>query len=274
MPSFAERLAAHEKLLGTIVALNSPAVAELVSQFSFDWIFIDAEHGALPIDGIENLVRACKKPALVRIADHSEKAVKQALEVGAQGVIVPQVNSAETAAAIVSYAKYPPLGRRGVGVGRANGYGMAFADYLQSANDETVVVAQIEHIDAVENVNEIISTENLSAVLIGPNDLAASMNLLGQTEHHEVLAAIDKVRTACVNQGMPLGIFHGDPVKAIEYGQNDFSLIACGVDSIVLGNAAQALATQLSAALKNYSPEFYYWRNRYVTTGSCSNLSN
>ena len=251
MSSFAARLAAHEKLIGTIVSLNSAAIAEIVSQCGFDWVFIDAEHGALPIDGIENLVRACAKPALIRIAEKSEKAVKQALEVGAQGIIVPQVNDAETVAAIVQYAKYPPDGQRGVGVGRANNYGMSFSQYLERANQDTVVVAQIEHIKAVNNVDEIIATNGLSSILIGPNDLAASMNLLGQTEHPDVVAAIDTVRVACAKTNMPLGIFHGDPLKAIEYGASGFSLIACGVDSIVFGNAATELASQLNDALKN-----------------------
>ena len=237
-------------MIGTIVSFNSAAVVELMSQRDFDWLFIDAEHGALSIDSLENLVRASEVPVLLRIPNHLESSVKQALEIGVQGIIVPQVNSAQAAAEIVHYAKYPPEGGRGVGVGRANGYGMAFAEYLSTANSETLVVAQIEHADAVACVGDIVATPGLSAVLVGPNDLAASMNLLGQTEHPDVLAAIEKVRLAAEKAQLPIGIFHGDPVKAIEYGQQGFSLVACGVDSIILGNAAQQLAEQLSAALK------------------------
>ena len=250
MSSFAQRLANGENLLGTIISINAPAVAELMSQRGFDWLFIDAEHGALPIDAVENLVRASHQPVLVRIPNHAETSVKQALEVGAQGIIVPQVNSPDAARKIVDYAKYPPQGCRGVGVGRANGYGMSLAEYLRVANDETVVIAQIEHADGVANVEDIVATPGLSAVLVGPNDLAASMNLLGQTEHPDVVAAIEKVRLAAQAQNLPLGIFHGDPVRAIEYGKQGFSLIACGVDSIIMGKAAQALSEQLSAALK------------------------
>jgi 2-dehydro-3-deoxyglucarate aldolase len=246
MLTFSERLAAKETLLGTIVSINSSAVAEIVSNEGFDWIFIDAEHGALPIDALENLLRACSKPALIRIADQSEKSVKQALEVGAQGIIVPQVNSGDVARAIASFAKYPPAGSRGVGVGRANKYGMAFTEYLKCANNETIVVAQIEHFEAVDNAAAIIATPGIDAVLVGPNDLAASMGHLGNTEHPEVLAAIEKVRAACELLGKPAGIFHGDVVRACDYGRQGFSLIACGVDSILLGCAAAELIKSLS----------------------------
>ena len=251
MASFAERLANKENLVGTIVSINSPAIVELMSQRDFDWLFIDAEHGALSIDSLENLVRASRKPVLLRIPNHLESSVKQALEIGVQGIIVPQVNSPEAAAEIVRYAKYPPQGSRGVGVGRANDYGMSFAEYLRTANTETVVVAQIEHADAVACVEKIVAIPGLGAVLVGPNDLAASMNLLGQTEHPEVVAAIEKVRLAAQAQQLPLGIFHGDPEKAIAYGRQGFNLVACGVDSIILGHAAQDLAQQLATALKS-----------------------
>lgn len=242
MATFSARLAAKETLIGSIVSINSPSVAEIISYQDFDWLFIDAEHGALPIDALESLVRASTKPALIRLADRSEKSVKQALEVGAIGIIVPQVNDQQTAQRVASYAKYPPKGTRGVGVGRANNYGMSFSDYLQRANDEVVVVAQIEHADAVANAREIIATPGIDAVLVGPNDLAASMNYLGNTEHPDVVAAIDQVREVSEQCGKPVGIFHGDPARALAYGEQGFSLIACGVDSILLGSAAKALA--------------------------------
>jgi 2-dehydro-3-deoxyglucarate aldolase len=251
MSTFSTRLAAKETLIGTIVSINAPAVAEIISHQDFDWIFIDAEHGALPIDALESLVRACSKPALIRLADQSEKSVKQALEVGAVGIIVPQVNDRETAKRVAAYAKYPPEGTRGVGVGRANDYGMSFADYLQRANSEVVVVAQIEHIDAVADAAAIIATPGIDAVLVGPNDLAASMDHLGNTEHPDVLAAIDQVRLESEKCGKPVGIFHGDATRAVAYGQQGFSLIACGVDSILLGHTASTLAASLSAAGKN-----------------------
>ena len=251
MASFAERLANKESLFGTIVSINSPAIVELMSGRGFDWLFIDAEHGALAIDSLENLVRASRIPVLLRIPNHSESAVKQALEIGVHGIIVPQVNSAEEAAKIVRYAKYPPLGARGVGVGRASDYGMALADYLGTANSETVVVAQVEHIDAVQCVEEIVATPGLAAILVGPNDLASSMNLLGQTGHPEVIAAIDKVRLAAQAVGLAAGIFHGDPTTAIAFNKQGFNLVACGVDSIILGQAAHNLAQQLSAGSKS-----------------------
>lgn len=250
MKTFAERLANHDKLLGTIISLDCPAVAEIVSQQGFDWIFVDAEHGALDIGALEGLVRASCVPALIRIADQSEKSVKQALDIGATGVIVPQVNSAEIAAAIVAYGKYPPLGRRGVGVGRANAYGNNFANYLESANRETLVIAQIEHIDAVENIEAIINTSALSGILVGPNDLAASMNLLGEPDNEDVVDAIERVRASCAAHGMPHGIFHGNPQAAISYAQRGFSLIASGVDCMALGAAALSLAEQLKQGTK------------------------
>src|SRR5512139_3001531 len=151
--SFRQRLKDREALVGTIVSLGSPEVAEVLSAAGFDWLFVDAEHSPLDALAIQRIViGAGSTPCLVRLARGDEVSIKKALDVGAAGIIAPLVNSAEQAAAVVCHAKYAPLGTRGVGASRAHGYGLAFQEYITTANDRTAVVVQAEHGDAVNNI--------------------------------------------------------------------------------------------------------------------------
>ncbi len=184
-------------------------------------------------------------PCLVRLARADEVSIKKALDVGAAGIIAPMVNSAEQAAQVVRWARYAPLGTRGVGVGRAHGYGFKFQEYVSSANDETVVVVQAEHIDAVNNMEAIVQVPGVDAVLVGPYDLSASLGRLGEVTHHEVVSAIEHVTQVCQAAQMPLGIF-GMSAEAVQpYIKRGYTLIAVSIDTVLLGNAArQMLATQ------------------------------
>ena len=188
LTSFHQRLKDHKALVGTIVSLASPEVAEVLSAAGFDWLFIDAEHSPLDALTIQRiLMGAGSTPCLVRLARGDEVSIKKALDVGAAGIIAPLVNSAEQAVQVVRHAKYAPLGTRGVGVGRAHGYGFAFQEYVSSANDETVVVVQAEHIDAVNNMEAIVQVPGVDAVLVGPYDLSASLGRLGEVTHPDVV---------------------------------------------------------------------------------------
>ena len=126
---------------------------------------------------------------------------------GCSGIIVPMVNTVAYAQRIAALSKYPPVGERSVGIGRAQGYGLRFTEYLEVANEQTTVVVQIEHRDAVANVDQIVAVPGIDAVFVGPYDLSNSMGLVGQVNHPDVRAAIDKVRAACARTNSPMGIF-------------------------------------------------------------------
>jgi 2-keto-3-deoxy-L-rhamnonate aldolase RhmA len=243
---FRQRLKSGERLTGTIVSLASPEVAEVLSAAGFDWLFIDAEHSPLDAAAIQRIViGAGSTPCIVRLARGDEVSIKKALDVGAAGIIAPLINSAEQAAEVARHARYAPLGTRGVGVGRAHGYGFAFQEYVARANDETVVVVQAEHIDAVNNIEAIVKVPGIDGVLIGPYDLSASLGRLGEVTHPDVVAAIERVTQVCRVAQMPLGIF-GMTAEAVRpYTERGYTLLAVSIDTVLLGTAARQLSTQL-----------------------------
>jgi 2-dehydro-3-deoxyglucarate aldolase len=245
--TFRSRLLGGETLIGTMVTLPTAATAEILADVGFDWLFIDAEHGPLEISDILAILQAVgqRVPCIVRVPAGEEEPIKSVLDLGADGVIVPQVNTADHAADIVRFARYPPLGERGVGLARAHGYGMRFQDYLDSANEQVAVVVQAEHAIAVENIDAIVKVPGVDAVLLGPYDLSASLGKMGLINDPIVTDAIDRVTASCRSAGVPTGYFGvtADAVRPeIERGH---TLIAAGVDTLFLGVAAKGLLAQL-----------------------------
>lgn len=236
---FAERLRRGDQLIGTLVGLNNTDVVELLAACGYDWLFIDAEHGPfMPGDAGPLLQAAGDCPCLVRVPAAEATWIKKALDIGAHGVIVPQVHDASQAETMVAAAKYSPAGQRGVGLGRAHTYGRDFEGYLQRANTDTVVVLQAESRQAIDNIAAIAATDGVDAILIGPYDLSASLGHIGDVTHPDVQAAIDTVAAACETAGIQLGIFGVSPEAVRPYRDRGFSLITVGVDSLFLGQAA------------------------------------
>ncbi len=246
MNGLREKLLRGERLLGTIVSVASPQVSELLAQAGFDWLFIDAEHGLLEASAIQDLIRAAgATPCLVRVPSLDEVAIKQVLDAGAEGIIVPQVNSADAAKRAVAYAKYPPLGQRGVGIARAQGYGFELDDYLARANERITVVVQAEHIEAVANIEDIAVTPGVDAVFVGPYDLAASLDRMGRVTDREVVQAIDHITRACQANDTRLGVFGASADAVNPYIAQGFTLIAAGTDTLLLGRGARELLEKL-----------------------------
>ncbi len=247
MTTFRSRLKSREPLYGTMVTLANASTAEILSRIGFDWLFVDGEHGPLDTGDVLSILQAVdgRAACLVRVPAIDEVAIKKVLDLGADGVIVPQVNTPEQAADVVRFARYAPQGSRGVGLARAHGYGLNFADYVATANDRVSVVVQAEHISAVDNIERIVQVAGIDAVLLGPYDLSASMGKMGQVDDPEVLAAIDRVTRACQSAGIPLGYF-GVTAKAVQpYLERGYSLIVAGVDTLLLGVAAKRLLAEL-----------------------------
>ncbi len=244
---FRTRLLGGDLLIGTMVTLNAPEVAELLTAVGCDWLFLDAEHGLFDARALQAMLQAAGNgmPSLVRVATAAEVPIKQALDVGAAGIIVPQVNSAAQAEQVVHWAKYAPVGSRGVGVARAHGYGWSLGDYIARANHDTAVIVQAEHIDAVQEIEAIVRVPGVDAVLVGPYDLSGSLGLLGQVDHPRVREAIAHVTEVCQAAGMRLGYFgvSADAVKP--YIARGYTLIVAGVDTLLLAQAMSGLLAQL-----------------------------
>lgn len=246
-PSFRSRLIQRETLLGTMVTLPDAAVAEILADVGFDWLFIDGEHGPFQTRDILTMLQAVgdKIACLVRVPIAAEAPIKTVLDLGAEGIIVPQVNTAGQAAQVVQWARYAPQGARGVGLARAHGYGRRFKEYVETANDRTVVVVQAEHIQAVENIEDIVQVPGIDAVLLGPYDLSASLGKMGQIDDPSVVAAIDRVTTVCQAANLPLGYF-GVTASAVQpFLDRGYTLITAGVDTLLLGHAAGQMLKQL-----------------------------
>lgn len=250
---FKARLLAGELLVGTVVSLPAPEVAELLAALGFDWLFIDTEHGPLGIRDAQALLQAAGPdcPCLVRVPTGEEAWIKKALDIGAAGVIVPQVNSAEQAQRVVSLCKYPPAGVRGVGLARAQGYGTRFQEYVASANEQLVVVIQAETAQAVEKIESIAKVPGIDAVLIGPYDLSSSLGKPGALDDPDVVAAMARVRDACQQAGVRLGAFAADVPAARAFIDQGFTLIATGADITFLSEAAQDALTGVAAVTKD-----------------------
>ncbi|MBU1049007.1 hypothetical protein KKG90_03170 [Candidatus Bipolaricaulota bacterium] len=241
-----ERLRLGDPVIGSIVSANAPDVAELMSLVGFDYLWIEAEHAPIGFGDVQVLIQAIagRCPAIVRVPANADVWFKKALDTGCDGLVVPQVNTADEARRAVASAYYPPLGSRSVGITRAQGYGTTFANYVDTINDRLLLVLQIEHVLGVHNVDEIVRVPGIGAILIGPFDLSGSLGLLGQTTHPEVEAHIETVRAACQRAGVPLGIFAIDAPTAVRYIAQGFRLICLAADTTFMFRAAsEALRT-------------------------------
>ena len=240
--NFRSRLQKKELLVGTLITLAAPEVAEIMSEIGYDWLFIDTEHGPLDAQSAQGILQAVdhRSPCVIRIPANDEVWIKKALDIGAAGIIAPGVKSGTEAERIVQLCKYPPRGTRGVGIGRAHGYGLNFQDYVTNANDETAIILQAENTEAVQNIDDIVRVPGVDAILVGPYDLSASMKKMGQVQDAEVQSAIASVNEACRKNGLPLGIFADSAKSAAPYIQGGFSLIAISTDCLHMAQGARA----------------------------------
>ena len=249
--NFRQRLRAGEVLLGTIVTLEAPEVVEALCHIGYDWLFIETEHAPLGPPAVQRMVQtAGDTPCVVRLSRGDEISIKRALDAGAAGIIVPQVNSAAYARLIVSYAKFAPMGSRGFGLSRASMYGLNAEDYVARANDATSVIVLAEHVDAVENIDEICKVEGVDAVFIGPYDLSASFNKIGRVQDKEVLDAIKHIRDVCRAHGMPVGIHGATPEFLLSHMRDGFSLLSASADIAIFAAGARHMLETLRGAGK------------------------
>jgi len=237
--SLKQRLANNELTIGSWVTLGHPSIAEIMARAGFDWLVIDAEHSAIELSEVQLLIQAMDVadcPAIVRLTSNDANQIKRVMDAGANGVMVPLINSAADAEAAVRHTYYPPRGTRGVGLARAQAYGAGFKPYVDWLADHAVVVVMIEHRDAVENIDEILDVAGVDAFIIGPYDLSASMGMPGEITHPDVQAAIAHVCQAGLAHGKTGGIHVVEPDPEDLYRQIDagYRFLGYGMDTRIL----------------------------------------
>jgi 2-keto-3-deoxy-L-rhamnonate aldolase RhmA len=253
--SLKSRLARREPLVGPLITLPSPEIAEIMCTVGFDYLWIETEHAPMGFADAQMMIQAVggRCPCVVRVPDNAEAWIKRALDIGCDGIVIPQIKSGAEAREAVQWCLYPPAGKRGVGIGRAHGYGMAFQEYVDAANDQLAIILQVEHIDGVRNIRSIVETPGIDAILIGPFDLSGSLGLLGEIDHPRVTEAIQEIKRHCEEARVPVGMFVVDAPAARRCIDDGFTLVALGMDVFYLWKSAQQALDEVREPLARSS---------------------
>lgn len=250
--TFKQKLLGRQVQLGLFLGIGSTVTTEIVAGCGYDFLLIDAEHGLNDVRSVQSqlqVLAAYDAPALVRPANQDPALIKQLLGAGAQTLLVPMVDDAEQARALVAATRYPPRGIRGVGTGLERGARWnAVTDYFSQVEQHTCLIVQIESRRGLEQLDAIAAVEGVDGVFIGPSDLSASLGYLGQPGHPEVQGATEQALRRIGAAGKAAGVFCADPRLAPAYQASGASFVALGADTGLLRNAARAL---LSSARGN-----------------------
>ena len=224
--------------IGSWLQIPAPSIAEIMGQAGYDWVAVDMEHGAIATHQLPDLFRALELGEtlpLARVAQGKVKDCKEALDAGAGGIIVPMVESAEQLEKVRDAIRWPPAGKRGVAFSRANLFGKNFDEYIKEAQ-EPLLVAMIEHINAVEKLDEILRVKGLDAILIGPYDLSASMGLTAQFDHSDFIKAMLDIKKIADGAKIACGIHVVEPSPDVLQQRIDdgYRFIAYSIDSVIL----------------------------------------
>jgi 2-keto-3-deoxy-L-rhamnonate aldolase RhmA len=246
------RLAQGLPTVGQWISLPSPSIVEMLASYGMDWVTVDTEHGGIDRERLEDMLRAMRGAPvtpLVRVTSNDPALIKQALDRGAFGIVVPMVSSADEARAAVAAAKYPPDGFRGVAGTRVNRYGADLPDYMKTWNNEVLVVCQIETLEGLEKVDQIAAVPGVDVLFIGPNDLSASLNVFRQFDHAEYKSAVDRIRTAANRHGNATGYMAASADEVLQRIDEGMRFIATGTDARLLAGAAAALYGKINDGL-------------------------
>ncbi len=241
---------------GSWLTFQCEATTEIMANAGFDWLVIDMEHAPLGVSEVSRFIRIIDltgKPVFCRLPSNDPVIIKNVLDAGAHGIIVPMIESGEDAQRAVNAAYYPPKGKRGVGLARAQGYGNNFEEYRKEASQNLTVIAMIETASGLKNVKQIASTPGIDALLIGPYDLSASLNKIGQLSHPDLQSAKKEIISAAqeVSIGCGLHIVHPQSQNIAQALDEGYSFVAIGVDMIFLDQASRAAVEIATKYLKN-----------------------
>lgn len=250
---FKAALASGKPQIGLWLSMADPYLAEVSATAAFDWLLIDGEHAPNDLrNTLATLQAVAPYPAqpVVRAVAGEVPLIKQLLDIGAQNLLVPMVDTAAQAQGIVDATRYPPLGIRGVGsaVARASLW-TARTDYLDYADDEICLLVQAETVTALSNLEAICAVKGVDGVFIGPADLAASMGHRGNPGHPEVQAAIEQAMKTIIGSGKAAGTLTSDPLLTRRYLDLGCTFVATGVDVLIYANAIRRLASSFKPAV-------------------------
>jgi 2-dehydro-3-deoxyglucarate aldolase len=224
--------------IGSWMQIPHASIAEIMGQSGYDWIAVDMEHGSISVHQLPDIFRALELGdtlPLVRLAQGSSKDCKQALDAGAGGLIIPMVESAKQLQEVVNVAMWPPSGSRGVAFSRANLFGKNFEKYIEEAQ-KPLLIAMIEHINALDELEDILKVAGLDAILIGPYDLSASMGLTAKFEDQNFLDTMLAIKIKADNAQVPCGVHVVQPDESeLKKKLGDgYRFIAYSIDAVVL----------------------------------------
>lgn len=240
MVNLKKKLLQKRLTIGSWITLGHTAIAEIMAGIGFDWLVVDMEHSAITLPEAQQLIQIIELSGvvpLVRVEENNHVAIKRVMDAGAHGIIVPMVNTKDDAVKAVKAVKYPPFGIRGVGLARAQGYGLKFERYKNWVDRQSIVIVQVEHIEAVNNLEEILSTEGVDGFIVGPYDLSASLGRPGDFQYPAFLEAMYKIKKIAKISKKASG-FHvilpeaGEAAKKIREG---YTLLGFSLDTLFLG---------------------------------------
>jgi 2-dehydro-3-deoxyglucarate aldolase len=254
--SLKEKLRNKETTIGSWITLGHTGIAEIMAKAGFDWLTIDMEHSAITIEHAQQLIQVIDLSGsvpLVRVGVNDATIIKRVMDCGAHGVIVPMINTVEDAERAVKAVKYPPLGNRGVGLARAQGYGSSFDEYKEWLDKESVVIVQVEHIDSVNNLESILQVAGVDGFIVGPYDLSGSFGVPGQFEHPEVVNALNRINEVAARTSVAAGFHVVPPDLEAVYSKIDegYSFLAYSLDILFLGEQCRKGLISINNHIKN-----------------------
>jgi|TARA_Y100000310_G_C20657052_1_gene802513 2-dehydro-3-deoxyglucarate aldolase len=247
----------NEVSIGSWITLGHFSIAEIMADAGFDWLCIDMEHSVIDYYEAEQLIATIEAKGCtpyVRVGANEPQFIKRVLDAGAKGIIIPMVNSGKDARKAVNAVKYPPVGRRGVGLARAQGYGFDFEDYSKTVNSETKVIAQIEHVDAINNLEEILLVDGIDGTIIGPYDLSGSLGKPGKYDDLDVKDVLSNYEKISKKVGVTMGyhVIKPDYSLVLEKINTGYEFIAFSLDTIFLGTTCREQVRMIKENAKGF----------------------
>ena len=241
--------------IGSWITLNHFSIVEIMADAGFDWLCVDMEHSVIDYFEAQQLIATIQSKgikAYVRVGENNTRIIKRVLDAGADGIIVPMVNTKEEAVKAINAVKYPPIGNRGVGLARAQKYGFGFEEYKDNEADDIKLIVQIEHVDAVNNLEEILSLDAIDGTFIGPYDLSGSMGKPGKYDDDDVKEVLQRYEDIVKKHNKLVGFHVIQPecklvLDKIEKGYN---FIAFSLDTLFLGSIVRNQMNELKIKMK------------------------
>lgn len=245
------KLRFREKIFGTWTSIAHPSITEIFTRSGADFVGIDIEHSTISQEQSQRIIAACQgndSLCLPRIASHNMEMIKRLLDSGADGLIVPMVNTPEEVEKLISWCKYPPLGKRSFGIARGQGYGFDFKRYTKTWNEVSSLIIQIESAEGVDNIEKLLSYDEIDGAMIGPYDLSGSLGIPGQLDHPLVLESSKKVIEACLKYGKACGtqIIEPDTLNINTAFETGYTFVILASDIFVLWKWSERMLNLIS----------------------------